>query len=137
MLQAMKLLHAFFLLGMSGISLFAQLPATNDASPVQRPAMRRVASQAEDGRLRLQPALTLYAHLTGRTVLQHPALKPAGLSLGDSNDKAAQIAALEQSFRQNGIATILDGEKFVMFVPEGLTNTVKPRSSEIASGRSV
>ncbi|WP_205468166.1 hypothetical protein, partial [Raoultella ornithinolytica] len=78
--------------------------------------------------------LALYSHLKGRTLLQHPTLKRDFISLvaKPATQKEA-IKALETMFHSRGIATIPDGEKFVMIVPDSLTNFVSPRAANIAA----
>jgi hypothetical protein len=79
---------------------------------------------------KLQQALELYAQIKGRTILRHPLLKPITVSL---DAEIPTAAAFEDMFRQHGIATIVDGEKFVMVVPIAQTNFVTPRSNKIVS----
>ena len=80
---------------------------------------------------KLQQALELYAQIKGRTILRQPLLKPITVSLDTEIPTAA--AAFEDMLRQRGIATIPEGDKFVMVVPISLTNSVTPRSNKIVS----
>jgi len=82
----------------------------------------------------LDPVLDLYAGLKGRTLLRSPRLPATSLSIETAVTNQADAArALEKAFAANGIATIQDGDKFVMVVPDSEAAIVKPRSSEIKS----
>jgi hypothetical protein len=77
----------------------------------------------------LNTAITLYADLKSRTVLQHPELLDQAVSLEcDARTKAEAAGALEKMFGEQKIATIRDGDKFIMVVPLGMTNGVTPHS---------
>jgi len=77
----------------------------------------------------LDAAIGMYANSKGRTVLQHPRLPRAKISLpGHAQTKEEQAEALETMFRAQKIATIPDGEHFVMVVPFALTNSVTPKA---------
>ncbi len=83
-------------------------------------------------RVALQQVINLYAKVKNRTVLQHPALKNASITMVIGGGDAAQVCrALEAVFRLHGIVAIPDGEKFVMLVPAELAKTATPRSNEI------
>lgn len=83
----------------------------------------------------LDSILNLYAELKGRTLLRSPRLPAISFSLNFSTTNAAQTALmLEKVLAEKGIATIPDGQKFVMVVPAAEATTVKPHSSEIKSG---
>ncbi len=80
----------------------------------------------------LQQLVDLYSKIEGRTALQHPLLKRDSISLtviakGDEN--LADV--FEQLFKREAIAVIPDGEKFVMVVPNAITNRIRLRAKEI------
>lgn len=80
----------------------------------------------------LSTVLRLYAEFTGRTVLRPASLPGAPLSLVASTTKAADgAAAIEKALRSQGIATVADGDKFVMVIPEAQLSSVRPRSSQL------
>jgi len=80
----------------------------------------------------LQQVLDAYGRINSRTVLQHPALRPALLSLDTSvKNWPDAIAALERLFEQHGIASIRDGAKFVLVIPAQMTNTATAPSNGI------
>lgn len=80
----------------------------------------------------LSTVLRLYAEFTGRTVLRPASLPGARLSLVASTTKAADgAAAIEKALRSQGIATVADGDKFVMVIPEAQLSSVRPRSSQL------
>jgi hypothetical protein len=80
----------------------------------------------------LQQVLDLYGVIKERTVLQHPSLRATRISLSSAAKTRSDAAkVLEDTFRQNGMAVIPDGTKFVMIVPVALTNTAIPKSREI------
>jgi hypothetical protein len=80
----------------------------------------------------LDPILTIYSELKGRTLLRSPRLPAISLSLNGSSTNHAQTALmLEKVFAEKGIKTIPDGEKFVMIVPESEAKAVHPHSPEI------
>ncbi|HEY2083125.1 MAG TPA: hypothetical protein VGI88_10100 [Verrucomicrobiae bacterium] len=82
----------------------------------------------------LDVAISLYADFKSRTVLQHPQLEDRAVSMKcNLQNKAEAAAAFEKMFSKQGIATILDGDKFVMIVPFAVTNTVTPRADTIAA----
>jgi hypothetical protein len=80
----------------------------------------------------LQQVLDVYATISERTVLQHPALKATTVSLKASAKNRTEAAdALEKSFQEHGMVSIPDGTKFMLIIPSQLTNTVTARSSGI------
>lgn len=80
----------------------------------------------------LSTVLRFYAEFTGRTVLRPASLPGARLSLVASTTKAAEVAAaIEKALRSQGIATVADGDKFVMVIPEAQLSSVRPRSSQL------
>lgn len=82
----------------------------------------------------LQQVLELYGEIKGRTVLPHPALKSIPTTLNaEAQTRIEAAAVLEKLFEQQGMAVILDGDKFVMIVPASLTNSALPRSDKIVS----
>lgn len=83
--------------------------------------------------VKLQPLLLLYAEAKSRTILRYPKLEDTRFSLnGDANNPAAAAKLFEKLFADQNIATIPDGEKFVMLVPNAFTNQVSPGSDKIA-----
>ena len=63
--------------------------------------------------------LELYAQLSQRTLLRHPALRPTPINLRYAVTNAMEAAlALEQSLASNHVALVLDGVRFVRVVPE-------------------
>lgn len=80
----------------------------------------------------LQQVLDVYARLKERTVLQHPAIKAAVLSLDASTkDRTEAAAALEKLLEEQGLVSIPDGTKFVIIIPSQLTNTAYAKPSGI------
>jgi len=77
-------------------------------------------------RARFQDAVDLYSRWTGRTVLLHPKIKWSSVSIRSAaqNEKEA-TAALEKHFREMGIASVDDGDKFVLLVPASIEKSVK------------
>jgi hypothetical protein len=93
-----------------------------------------MASAAHPISIDLQQAISLYADFKKRTVLEHPQLGKAKVFVRvDPKNEAESATALEEMFKERGIATILDGDNFVMIVPSALTNTVSPRASSLAA----
>jgi hypothetical protein len=82
----------------------------------------------------LRTALTVYSAATGRSILQSSALRAGGFSITNEAVAGPELsAAFEEMFRRAGIATIYDGEKFVIVVPFSMTNSLHPHSAELAS----
>ena len=80
--------------------------------------------------LPLRNAITLYGDYKKRTVLIHPKLEPQTFSLKiNPRTRQEAVEALEKLFHDHNIATIPDGEHFVMLVPVTLTNSVRASSS--------
>jgi hypothetical protein len=80
----------------------------------------------------IDPVLSLYAECKGRTLLRWPRLPATSFTLAASTTNQAQAAlVLEKALAEKGIATILDGDKFLMVVPESEATAVKPRSAQI------
>ena len=80
----------------------------------------------------LTSVLNLYAGFRNRTVLRSPAVADASLSLvAATTNVAAAAAAIEKALSAQGAATILDGDKFVMVVPQGEVSRVNPHSSQL------
>jgi hypothetical protein len=83
--------------------------------------------------VKLQQVIFLYGQMKGRTVLQHPKLKDTGFTLtANPRSKPEAAKALEDLFATHEIATIPDGEKFMMLVPFAFTNQVSPHARKIA-----
>jgi hypothetical protein len=81
-----------------------------------------------------QTAIDLYADGKERTVLQHPQLGAHQFSLvSNPASKAEAAAVFEKMFDEQSVATIPDGEHFVMIVPFALTNKVTPRSQSLVT----
>jgi hypothetical protein len=80
----------------------------------------------------IDPVLSLYAECKGSTLLRWPRLPATSFTLAASTTNQAQAAlVLEKALAERGIATIQDGDKFLMVVPESEATAVKPHSSEI------
>lgn len=80
----------------------------------------------------LELAISLYADYKNRTVMQHPQLGKLTFSLDANPHSKEEAAAMcEKMFREQNIATIPDGEHFVMLVPFALTNIMNPRADTI------
>jgi hypothetical protein len=74
----------------------------------------------------------LYQQLVGRTLLLHPSLPPSSVSLNATATNPTEAALiLEKEFAAQGIATIPDGDKFIMVVPKSHLAAARPRSREI------
>ncbi|MDB6110029.1 MAG: hypothetical protein JWR69_1779 [Pedosphaera sp.] len=81
----------------------------------------------------LNPTLLLYGHLANRTVLR-PTLAVGPVSLSSSATNQADAAlALSKALAEQGLATVMDGEKFVMVVPADKVSMAVPHSAEIKS----
>jgi hypothetical protein len=118
----MKTFWLVFLLGLSEMFVNAQSVGSSNQPPLT----------FDLHEVSLRQALTMYADLKGRNLLQHPNLPEREFSLtANLQSKAEAATAFEKMFEQNGIATIPDGEKFVMIVPVALTNSVTPRSNDV------
>jgi hypothetical protein len=72
--------------------------------------------------------LTLYQSFLGRTILRPSSLAAFKVSLNETvttQQEAARV--LENALARNGVATILDGDKFVRVVPNSMAASMKPR----------
>lgn len=88
--------------------------------------------------LSLERAVGLYADYKKRTPLMHPQLGSPTFSLkANVHTEAEAVEAWEKLFRARNIATISDGEHFVMVVPFAFTNSVKPGASALSSTNSL
>lgn len=77
----------------------------------------------------VETVLGFYAELTGRTVLRPSAIGKPLFTLSRSSTNRAELAgAIEKALADKGIATIPDGDKFVMIVPQSWSSIVKPNS---------
>jgi hypothetical protein len=66
--------------------------------------------------------LFFYAKLTGRTLLRSPRLPETSFTLSAAaKDPSGLIRILDNALTSKGIATILDGEKFLQVVPAAQT----------------
>ena len=73
--------------------------------------------------------LELYGQLSGKTLLYWPRLPTAGVSTGGSvASRKDTIKILQTALEQRQIASVSDGEKFIMIVPVDQVNAVKPRA---------
>jgi len=82
----------------------------------------------------LQPAISMYADFKKRTILQHPELGDPKLSVQAHPQSEAEVAAIfEKMFSERNIATIPDGDKFVMIVPFAFTNSVIPHADAVGA----
>jgi len=80
----------------------------------------------------LEPVLALYSELSKRTLLRWPQLPGLSFSVfAPAADQAAAALALQRALNEKGLATLPDGEKFTMIVPQQHAASLKPRSSEI------
>jgi hypothetical protein len=83
--------------------------------------------------VKLQPLMVLYGEAKGRTVLAYPRLGDARFSLDSNANYQTAAETFEKLFADQNIATIPDGDKFVMLVPNAYTNQVSPHSDKIAA----
>lgn len=80
----------------------------------------------------LEPVLNLYSDFSQRTLLRWPELPHLSFStVGSAGNPAAAALAIQSALNEKGLATIPDGEKFLMIVPQQKAPSVKPRSSDI------
>jgi len=78
--------------------------------------------------LPLLNAISLYADCKNRTALIHPQLGKPTFSINQNvRTKAEAAEVFEKMFAEQKIATIPDGEHFVMVVPNAFTNPLMPR----------
>jgi hypothetical protein len=83
--------------------------------------------------------IDLYSQLAGRTVLLHPAVDRASVSLDAEwpkpvPEKAQITDVFTKCFNQRGASAILDGEKFLQVVPSNMSQAASPRSNELPAG---
>jgi hypothetical protein len=83
--------------------------------------------------------IDLYSRLAGRTVLLHPAVDRASVSLeaewpNQVPEKAEITDVFIKCFNQRGASAILDGEKFLQLVPSNMSQRASPRSKELPAG---
>jgi len=77
-------------------------------------------------------AVDLYSELKGRTVLVHPKIMWSAVSVrAAARNEIEATAALEKAFLDKGIATVADGNKFVLMVPTAIETTITPGSKNI------
>lgn len=105
------------------------LPARSNSAPASGSGIEIVDAS-------VYSVLDLYGQLTGKTLLYWPRLPTAGVSAGGSaasRKDAAKI--LQTALDDRQIASVTDGEKFIMIVPADQVSAVKPRAprSESAS----
>lgn len=80
----------------------------------------------------LEQVLGLYAKFSERTVLRSPKLKERSFNLQSAAESPAAAAkAISEALKDQGMVTILDGQKFVIVAPESQAASIKPRSAEI------
>ena len=80
----------------------------------------------------LEPVLRLHSGFSQRTLLRSPSLPRLSFSLvAGAENRAAAALAIQRALNEKGVATIPDGEKFMMIVPREQAASVKPRASEI------
>ncbi len=80
----------------------------------------------------MDPVLRIYSQLTGKTLLRSPRVLADSFTLGCSaTNRSEMVLVLEQALREKRIASIPDGDKFLMVVPEAEARTVQPRSSTL------
>jgi|GEM_PF-6612902 hypothetical protein len=84
--------------------------------------------------LSLVSVISLYSNLKDRTILIHPQLGTPTFSLYQNfRTKEEAAEAIEKIFKDQNIATIRDGEHFIMVVPYSYTNVVTPKSDTLAN----
>jgi hypothetical protein len=112
-------------------------PAQTDAQASNEMQSSTNSPVAGSRSVNLDAAIKMYGLLKGRTVLQHPQLRNAKVSLTNAKTKEGTIEALEAMFREQKIAIIPDGEHFVMIVPFAFTNTVTPKAPTVANANAL
>jgi len=114
---------------MKTIGALLALILTISASLAQTDAQASTNASAAGVRsVDMSAAIKMYGLLKKRTVLQHPQLRNAKVSLANARTDDEMAAALEAMFKEQKIAAIPDGEHFVMIVPMALTNSVTPKA---------
>jgi hypothetical protein len=83
--------------------------------------------------------IDLYSQLAGRTVLLHPAVDRASVSLeaewpNQVPEKAEITDIITKCFNQRGASAILDGEQFLQLVPSNMSQAASSRSKELPAG---
>ena len=83
--------------------------------------------------------IDLYSQLAGRTVLLHPAVDRASVSLeaewtNQVPERADVTHVFEEYFKERGASAILDGDKFLLLVPSNMRQAASPRSKDLAAG---
>lgn len=79
-------------------------------------------------RARLASVLRVYGELKGRSIL-HPRLDSMTLTLRSSaRTRTEAVEALENAFKQSGLALVNDGTKFVQVAPHAQAASVAPSS---------
>jgi len=121
----MKTLPALLAVLLPALAAIAQPAAPSTSPPHPQPLVRTQPGN-------LQSILDLYSHLTGRTVLLHPAstrlaFTPPVMTNAHTLAPVEAEAMFRHAFEAQGIAVLPDGDKFVMVVPMTLTNSVRPR----------
>jgi hypothetical protein len=77
----------------------------------------------------INPVLALFAQLTHRTMLRWPSLPATPFNLRASvKDQAGAARLLTQALVAKDLSIILDGEKFLMIVPNSKATVVKPHA---------
>jgi hypothetical protein len=81
----------------------------------------------------------IYAELENRVLLLHPAIDrtPVSLRVAWTNqppEKAQVAEALAQHLKQQGISMVVDGAKFLQWVPSSLSLPTLPRSKDLPAG---
>ena|ERR1051326_7458379 len=75
----------------------------------------------------LGTVLRLYSDYTGRTLLLHPKLSRTTFNLSKESATPTEARSLiEEALREKGIATIADGDKFIIVAPQAVVSTIKP-----------
>ena len=86
----------------------------------------------------LNQVLNIYAEVSGRTLLRHPALAARPFALHVSATNRAELAALlEKLLADQNISVIPDGEKFAIVVQKPLASQVHARAPKATSGASI
>ena len=83
--------------------------------------------------------IDLYARLAGRTVLLHPAVDRASVSLQAEwpkqvPEKAEITDVFNKYFNERGASAVLDGDKFLQLVPSRMNQAASPRSKDLPAG---
>ena len=82
--------------------------------------------------VRFQDALNLYSDFRNRTVLIHPGIQRLSVTVQAEGKSATDVAhALEKALRDQGLAMVPDGEKFVLLVPRSMEKWADPSSQRL------